>query len=68
MLFISRLVNESILIGENIEVKVTFIEGGSVCMGIQAPREIPVSRKETLKKIKAMVRRGTLDPQSKNDF
>ena len=58
MLFISRLVNESILIGEGIEVKVVLIEDGTVCIGIQAPREISISRKESLKQIRAIVRKS----------
>ena len=58
MLFISRLVNESILIGEGIEVKVILIEGGTVCIGIQAPREMYISRKESLKQIRAIVRKN----------
>jgi len=58
LLFISRLVNESILIGEGIEVKVMLIEGGTVCIGIQAPREMSISRKESLKQIRAIVRKS----------
>ncbi len=58
MLFIRRVVNESLIIGADIEVKVAFIEDGSVCLGVEAPREIPVSRKEVLNKIKSFFSRG----------
>lgn len=55
MLYITRLTNESIMIGEEIEIKVSRIEGVGVCLGIQAPRELAISRKESLKKIKSIM-------------
>ncbi len=39
---------ESIIIGNNIEVTVTEILGGRVRLGVAAPRNIPVRRKETI--------------------
>lgn len=61
MLFINRVVNESLIIGTDIEVKVAYIKDGSVCLGVDAPREIAVSRKEALKKIKAIVKKSKLE-------
>lgn len=47
MLVLQRKVNEIITIGDSIEVQVVRVkEDGSVRLGITAPREIPVHRKE----------------------
>ncbi len=46
MLVLSRQVNESIVIGEDIVLTVLAIEGDQVKLGINAPRQIPVLRKE----------------------
>ena len=47
MLVLQRKINEIITIGDCIEVQVVRVkEDGSVCLGITAPREIPVHRKE----------------------
>ena len=45
MLVLTRTSNESIMIGDDIEVSVSIV-GEKVRIGIQAPREIPVYRKE----------------------
>ena len=46
MLVLTRKRNESIVIGDDIEVTVLSAAGEKVRMGIQAPRDIPVFRKE----------------------
>ncbi len=46
MLVLTRKSNQSIMIGDDIEVSVLAIMGEKVRIGIQAPREIPVFRKE----------------------
>jgi carbon storage regulator len=46
MLVLTRKPNESIMIGDDIELSVLAVTGEKVRIGIQAPREIPVFRKE----------------------
>ena len=46
MLVLTRKLNEAIQIGENIEVKIVGIEGDQIKLGITAPKEIDVHRKE----------------------
>ena len=48
MLVLTRKLNESIHIGNNIEVKVVDIRGNSVRLGIEAPKDIPIYRREYL--------------------
>ncbi|MDX6646636.1 MAG: carbon storage regulator [Miltoncostaeaceae bacterium] len=53
MLVLTRKANESIMIGDNIEVSVLSVLGEKVRLGIQAPREVPVFRKEVYLEIQA---------------
>jgi carbon storage regulator len=46
MLVLTRKPNQSIMIGDNVEVSVLSVMGEKVRIGIQAPQEIPVFRKE----------------------
>ncbi len=46
MLVLTRKPHESIMIGDDIEVRVLSVVGDKVRLGIQAPREVPVYRKE----------------------
>lgn len=46
MLVLSRKKNESIMINDNVTVTVVEIRGDKVRLGIEAPKEVPVHRRE----------------------
>jgi len=46
MLVISRKINESITIGDNIVVTILAVEGDRIKIGIDAPRELIILRQE----------------------
>ena len=52
MLVLSRKTNESIIIDGNITVSVLRVDNDNVRLGIEAPLEIPVLRKEIYEEIK----------------
>ncbi len=52
MLVLSRQRDESIKIGDNIEITVVDIRGEKVRLGINAPPDVPVHRKEVYEAIK----------------
>lgn len=51
MLVITRKKGESLMIGDDIEVTITKIEDGSVKIGIKAPKNVNILRKELLEEI-----------------
>ena len=53
MLVLTRKANQSIMIGDGIEVSVLSVVGEKVRLGIQAPRDVPVFRKEVFLEIQA---------------
>lgn len=52
MLILSRKIDESIIINDNIEVKIISIEKGVVKIGIEAPAQIPILRQELVSAVK----------------
>jgi carbon storage regulator len=53
MLVLSRQKDQTIMIGDNIEITVVDIRGDKVRIGITAPAKIPVHRKEVYEAIQA---------------
>ena len=52
MLVITRRKDESLLIGDDIEIKIVKVEDGSVRLAISAPRDITILRKEVFDRVK----------------
>ena len=52
MLVLSRKKNESIVINNDITIVVVEIRGDKVRLGVEAPKEVPVHRKEIYEAIK----------------
>jgi carbon storage regulator len=52
MLVLTRKTNQSIMIGDEVEVSVLAVSGDKVRVGITAPRDVPVFRKEVYLSIK----------------
>lgn len=48
MLVLTRKKEQSIIIGENVEIMVLGVSGDKVRLGITAPREVDVFRKEVV--------------------
>lgn len=53
MLVLSRKLNQSIMIGDDIELTIVDVKGDQVRIGIAAPKEIAVLRKEIYEKARA---------------
>ena len=67
MLILSRKTNESIVINDNIVITVVEVRGDKVRLGIEAPKEVPVHRREIYDKIKAAEGAPKESEPSKND-
>jgi carbon storage regulator len=52
MLVLTRKTNQSIMIGDDVEVSVLAVSRDKIRLGITAPREVPVFRKEVWLSIK----------------
>ena len=65
MLVLSRKPNESIVINGNVTVSVLRVDNENVRIGVEAPLEIPVMRKEIYEEIKNNNEAGTASPKLK---
>jgi carbon storage regulator len=66
MLVLSRKKNESIVINNDITIVVVEIRGDKVRLGVEAPKEVPVHRREVYDAIKRNESRH-IDPASEKD-
>ena len=68
MLILARKVGQSIMIGEDVEITVIEVRGEQVRLGINAPKNVSVYRKELLDQIAAENLRaaGTVDIASEH--
>lgn len=67
MLVLSRKPNQSIMIGEEIEVVVLEVKGDTVKIGLKAPREVKVYRQEIYAEIKAENERAAVTRSATTD-
>ncbi|MCD5415286.1 MAG: carbon storage regulator CsrA [Clostridiales bacterium] len=64
MLVLTRKKDESIIIDGNIEIKVLGIEDGKVRLGINAPKEIEIYRKEIYSEIEKQNKEAVVSKQN----
>jgi carbon storage regulator len=57
MLVLSRKVNQSIVIGDDVRVVIVSVDRDQVKLGIEAPREVTVHRSEVYEEIKQAAQR-----------
>lgn len=65
MLVLARHLNESIMIGDDIEIVIVAVQNDQVKLGIKAPRQIAVHRKEIYEEIQ---RENIIAAQAKGDI
>ncbi len=65
MLALSRRINESIMLGKDVEITILEIKGDQVKIGVVAPRSVPVYRKEIFLQIEDENRKAVAAEQSK---
>jgi carbon storage regulator len=70
MLVLSRQKDESIMIGDEVEITIVDVRGDKVRLGITAPKSIPVHRREiydAIQREKAQQANGQLQTGSNNE-
>lgn len=63
MLVLSRKKNESIIIGDDVEIVIVDIKGDQVKVGIKAPKKVTVHRAEVYEEIQAENRKAATAPK-----
>jgi len=58
MLILSRKKNESIVINDSVTITIVEIRGDKVRLGIEAPREMPIHRKEVFDAIQSSIEKS----------
>jgi len=67
MLVLSRQKDESIMIGDDVEVTIVDVRGDKVRLGITAPKEIPVHRMEVYEAIQREKSEKQAQEREKNE-
>ena len=65
MLALSRKTNESIMLGNDIEISILEIKGDQVKIGINAPKSVPIFRKEIFLQIEEENKNAVAQEQSR---
>ncbi|MFT4689291.1 MAG: carbon storage regulator CsrA [Verrucomicrobiia bacterium] len=65
MLVLSRKKEESIIIDGKIEVKIIRVDGDTVKVGIQAPADVPIHRREIYQQIQESNRESVVADRSR---
>lgn len=69
MLILARKENQSIMIGDNIEITIVSIKGDHVKIGINAPTDVKVFRKEIYEEIQNANKEAVnIDPHKIKDI
>ncbi len=59
MLILTRRINESLIVGDDVKVTVLSVKGKQIKLGVTAPREIAVHREEIYQRIQQENARGS---------
>ncbi len=68
MLVLARKINESIIINNSVEVVIIDIKGDQIKLGINAPRDIKIYRKEVYEEIRKQNQEAMSEPININDL
>lgn len=68
MLALSRKVGESIMLGNDIELSILEVKGDQVKIGISAPKQIPIYRKEIYLQIQEENKKAVAQVQTKESI
>ncbi len=71
MLVLARKINESIMIGDDIEIVIIDIKGDQVKLGIKAPKSVSIHRKEIYEEIQKeniAAMKSKLEPDTLKDI
>jgi len=61
MLILTRRIGESLVIGDEVGVKVLGVKGGQVRLGVEAPRDVAIHREEIMRR--RLQPNGTEEPE-----